>query len=464
MGSVLKLVYDNWTDYNFPLPNGRHPIVNQYIKQDIKENNPDSWHQSQENVKTIIDGNLFFLDHSNFWVYFKQTYSKQDFVKVNDIKDDDNIYLYPLEIRTTIDSIYSTHSLTVNNETIRYSLIDTISIELRQLMEQGKVKILISLVHDPLDDDYHLRKIEQYFNQYGINGENIIFVPGNDLNIEKQKYFPDVKIKIIPSVLMITQQFASNMNSYPMQTSLGYTSDIVREHDLDNSIRNKRFLCFNRSMRPHRVMMAYLALKMNLLDNNIFSFLNRNGIDENNIEQIIKQFSDETNIKQYANTIYNMIPYELDTQHLTQNERQGFSIANNRKDLYTDTYVHLTVETRFEHGLTPFISEKTWRPIINLQPFIMIGNVYSLKFLQDLGFKTFSPFIDESYDNETDYRIRFSKIEKEIEKLNNLPIEELHDWYYSIKDILLYNQEHLKTFGTINPFDIVFDEIKRQCK
>ena len=139
----------------------------------------------------------------------------------------------------------------------------------------------------------------------------------------------------------------------------------------------------------------------------------------------------------------------------------GFSIANNLKELYTSTYVHLTTETRFEHGETPFISEKTWRPIINLQPFIMIGNVGTLKYLRELGFKTFHGYIDESYDNEFDPVVRFSMIEKEIDKLNNMTLEELNNWYYSMTDILLFNQEHLKSFANINPFECVFTEIKR---
>ena len=464
MDNVLKLVYDNWTDYNFPLPNGRHSIINQLLVDDINTNKREVWAHSQDVIQQQVQSNVFQFDHSNFWGYFKNYYPKESFVKVSEVTDSNCIYIWPIEIRTTTDSVYSETSFTLNGGTITYSLIDTISKELLSLMQENKVKILINLVHDPLDDDYHLKKIEEYFNRYNIDGSNIIFVPGNDLNIEKQKYFPNCKIKIIPAELLITQQFAMNMLSYPFETSLGYTSDIVRETDLDKSkLRTKKFLCFNRSMRPHRYMMAYYALKHNLLENSTFSFLN-STTDIDGISNIIQQFNPLESVdesKRIASEIVNLLPYELDTKHLSVNERMGFSIANNLKELYTSTYVHLTTETRFEHGETPFISEKTWRPIINLQPFIMIGNVGTLKYLRELGFKTFNGYIDESYDNEFDPVVRFSMIEKEIEKLDNMTLEELNNWYYSMTDILLFNQEHLKTFANINPFECVFTEIKR---
>lgn len=464
MDRILKLVYDNWTDFNFPLPNGRHPIINQLLKDDIKNNHRHVWADSQHIIQQQVNSNVFQFDHSNFWGYFKNYYPKESFVTVSEVTDSSCIYVYPIEIRSTPDAIYSNASFTYNNETITYSLIDTISPELLSLIQQGKVKILINFAHDPLNDDYHLRNTEQYFNQYNIDGSNIMYVPGNDLRIEQQKYYPDTKIKVIPSTLMITQQFAQTMLSYPTETSLGYVSDIVRSIDLNKDVyRDKKFLCFNRSMRPHRYMMAYYSLKHNLLENSTFSFLNHEA-NETAIWNIIKQFNpseDQLTSEKYASEIYNLIPYELDTQFLTEDQRRGFSIANNLKELYTNSYVHITTETRFEYGETPFISEKTWRPIINLQPFIMIGNVGSLKFLQELGFKTFSGYIDESYDLEFDPVKRFSMIEKEIVKLNNMSIEELHNWYYSMTDILLYNQEHLKTFATINPFSSVFDEIKK---
>ena len=85
--------------------------------------------------------------------------------------------------------------------------------------------------------------------------------------------------------------------------------------------------------------------------------------------------------------IGNIVPYELDTHHLVSDQKTGFSTDNNKKEFYLNTYIHIVAETGFKlNGQTPFISEKTFRPIANLQPFLLFGNTHSLKLLQDLGF------------------------------------------------------------------------------
>jgi hypothetical protein len=63
-----------------------------------------------------------------------------------------------------------------------------------------------------------------------------------------------------------------------------------------------------------------------------------------------------------------------------------------------------------------------------------------------------------------DPKERIKKIEIEIEKLKNKSIEEIHNWYYSIKDILLYNQKHMYSFETYECFEEIFEKIKLDYK
>jgi hypothetical protein len=90
----------------------------------------------------------------------------------------------------------------------------------------------------------------------------------------------------------------------------------------------------------------------------------------------------------------------------------------------------------------------------------VLGDYGTLAELKRLGFKTFEPFIDESYDLEIDPKVRILKIEKEIEKLKNKSIEEIHEWYYSIKDILLHNQKHMYSFSDYECYDEILGKIK----
>jgi hypothetical protein len=79
-----------------------------------------------------------------------------------------------------------------------------------------------------------------------------------------------------------------------------------------------------------------------------------------------------------------------------------------------------------------------------------------LRDLQELGFKTFHPYIDESYDLEINPIRRMQLLEVELQKLANMSIEQIHQLYNSLTDILIHNQEHLKTFKDTDPYrDII---------
>ena len=60
---------------------------------------------------------------------------------------------------------------------------------------------------------------------------------------------------------------------------------------------------------------------------------------------------------------------------------------------------------------------------------LLIAMQDSLKAWRALGFESFPEFFDESYDEEPDPMKRMEVLKLEITKLNNRPIQELHDIY-----------------------------------
>ena len=70
--------------------------------------------------------------------------------------------------------------------------------------------------------------------------------------------------------------------------------------------------------------------------------------------------------------------------------------------------VFLQEDINFPSG---YLSEKIWKPIGHCQPFILAGPSKSLQHIKErFGYKTFHPYIDESYDLETDPARRIDKI------------------------------------------------------
>ena len=63
------------------------------------------------------------------------------------------------------------------------------------------------------------------------------------------------------------------------------------------------------------------------------------------------------------------------------------------------------------------------------------------------GFKTFHPYIDESYDLEEDEIKRLEMIQLEIEKFSKKSKEEKDEFLNNVKDICVYNQNLLLQYG-----------------
>jgi hypothetical protein len=203
----------------------------------------------------------------------------------------------------------------------------------------------------------------------------------------------------------------------------------------------KDFLLLNRHWKLHRLL--------------LLSQLHKLGF-EKSLVSWDKQFSFQLNEPQFLmhddNTEFIKLITEtsslLDIQDLTK--IAGFGFEN--KDIYLNTYLSIVTESIFfqEHTNFPsgYLSEKVWKPIGHCQPFILAGPSKSLEHIRErFGYKTFHPYIDESYDNEDDDLKRLQMIQIEIEKFANKTKEEKDEFLNNVKDICLYNQNLFLEYG-----------------
>jgi hypothetical protein len=75
--------------------------------------------------------------------------------------------------------------------------------------------------------------------------------------------------------------------------------------------------------------------------------------------------------------------------------------VNITKEDYEKTFVSVVTETLTLPN-TLFFSEKIWKPIMVGHPFLLLGNQHSLRYLKDLGYKTFDKWFNEDYDSKFD--------------------------------------------------------------
>lgn len=455
-GLRFKSVFNDWyveRGTRLPISNGTHPALINQIQLESKNSDfvLDNLVQrlQQENRELV-----FKFWHSNFFSYFQKFYgvesTLENMVSPEEIVEEPDVtYIFPVEVRTTINSLYTTNTFILENVEYNYTFIDTIHPKVIELLKANKIKLVINVIQDCITHASSVKEFETYLNKHGISGDCVHYICGNTFDSYFKEH-PESKVHIHRGQLPL-QQCGVWEESMPYVSSLGYVSDCVRESDLnDKHIRSKRFLCFNRAERRHRLYLAYLAHKHNLLNTGSFSFLMNSS--KEHIKHVLLQYNvPEDEAIEYADIILSKLPIEIDTQN--ESNKSGFPVNNNPKEVYMESYVHITSETRFDEGDSVFVTEKTFRPILNLQPFITVAGPHTLKELREEGFKTFHPFIDETYDTVEDYVQRMKLIEKEIIKLNEMPIQELHEWYHSITDILIHNQKTLSSYKNYNPYE-----------
>ena len=61
---------------------------------------------------------------------------------------------------------------------------------------------------------------------------------------------------------------------------------------------------------------------------------------------------------------------------------------------------------QYYEGKNNFFMKKYVNPLVNLHPFIVMSTPYTLRKLQEFGFKTFDGFINENYDHEEDIHVK----------------------------------------------------------
>lgn len=150
-----------------------------------------------------------------------------------------------------------------------------------------------------------------------------------------------------------------------------------------------------------------------------------------------KDFKNHLNIKDFIKKL----PLYVDTK--TFDNVNGFDAWN--RSFYDNTFFSYTYNTFATGNDTIYLTEKVWKEIMCFHPFLLVSNPGSLKQLRKLGYKTFEPFIDESYDNVKDFNRRSDKLLQEVNRINSYSDkgkQRLLHWYEKQADILIHNFKH----------------------
>lgn len=378
------------------------------------------------------------------------------------------------EIRETVnkDELYIVvvEALNVNNLFEYYSddsvdLSELFSPQLLDLIKNNKnFKILFMDVREgayPHDIQF-LIKINNFLNKHNINHHDKVVVSTNNNFINE--------LTSNPIFLTFKNKIKLYSNNYYLLTAGRFISELrvnnnsIIENDYTFSIqqnlnfndRDKYFLMYNRnSERLHRAYFVNELYKSNLLDSGFVSFFENPYLEsflENAHEYppIGLSSVDLLDIKNNYKNYYPLVIDDGDGEKVA-----GFHNFLSRKDEYENSYFTIVSETNAESTYC-FITEKTVKPIMNLHPFLIIGNPYTLKILKSYGFQTFDKWWDESYDNEFDFKERAKMVLSIVSDLCSKSKEEMNSLLFEMNDVLIYNKNLLHKLSTSKEFEKEF--------
>jgi len=354
------------------------------------------------------------------------------------------------ELKQFQDKIYILYASTHADHAFHWR--DTLEVieEIRQARKQGKTKIVFfngseTFMHPQL---YKAQRIAELLTD----------VPDSDLFYcvgvpNGQQFYNNLCIQRnwTPRFTILgAHHFEFVIHNYAKGMKYASLSEGVDLDELEYEVRpkDKLFVCFNKVHRSHRIRLFAEAIRNNWLDKSFYSF--EGGYPDWYVLSNKRLWTASKEDHDTIMTIQDKLPLRL---NITPNRINPVDLQGDDLKYHEDSYFSIITETIFDkyHPVnsdfmymdTLFLSEKIYKPFAFKHPFILFGWEGALKALRDRGYKTFHPYIDESYDNEPDSQKRFQMLIAEIKRLEQFTTEQWIEWQNNIKPLVEHNYKYL---------------------
>jgi hypothetical protein len=351
-----------------------------------------------------------------------------------------DLYIYPIE---PIGKMLSTFISSIPSDTIK---------------RLTKLKCPILTVY-PTEGfsitayDHWLDHLQYYFFQKGWQGIPKYFLSGNisvadaynqhRINIDKKTFdVPYRHIFEIDEASKFSKVYGVNYFEYQTKIDIDHKqrAKVAASISFDqaaNSNRTVDFLNYNRHPRSHRIALVAELIRQNLVDNAYYSLVGSDSFNpgENCLEGAKKYFCADS--KHTVGDFFRQWKgINIEFEQSSVND-----IFSSDARHYLDTFFSLVSETEV-HNDSLYLTEKTFKPIINYHPFIIWGTPRSLEFLRSRGYQTFPEFFCEDYDQEFDDVKRFKMIIDQVKNFISLDLQTKKTKYMSVLDKLKHNYDN----------------------
>lgn len=315
------------------------------------------------------------------------------------------------------------------------------------------------LLVDSSFEGYHEDWLFDFFHKecedYGISPNQIFFVTGNSIVEERYKMWlvknpqKDL-IHALPYSHFEADVFCQSIDMRRNNTPLK-TFEEHYQYKIYNLENIKLYNNLNKKPREHRIWFYSKLYYSKLLEKGLVSM---NEIKEPGGRYFCGTSMDEVYVKEISKTLPSVLYGESNEIH-----DPNYYVVRIHEKPHLDSWISVISEAQFEDKQgTVFLSEKIFKPMTCFHPFIIMGNKHSLRELKELGYQTFSKWIDESYDEMDDMK-RMDEIIRTLYELDK--VKNKVAMYKDMEGVLKHNYEVLR-YNAANSFPYAFRMMNKE--
>jgi hypothetical protein len=280
--------------------------------------------------------------------------------------------------------------------------------------------------------------------KYNVNPEQVIFVSANLLDEKNYENYSKSKNK---KLKIFSFNFFEKVAEAPLEwrSLIENGEDILPKITLENvkaevekNFQDKLFSSLSRLNRYQRTIATFLlsqhpASKHALISHNKLKldkpdiWLQVAGLQDYGLDNFLKWLDSLPLIIDHDDFETN---WAIQTPYAHIHHKTLFQIVN-------ETY-----QSNF-NNTSLFYSEKTFRPMICMQPFIIYGQPGCNRYLKELGYITYDDYFNLSFDDEPNDTVRYKLILEIVSKLcsqlETMSRQEQIKWRFKREDILMHN-------------------------
>lgn len=308
----------------------------------------------------------------------------------------------------------------------------------------------------------HLEKIQDKKSFFIFDASTEGFSPIFDFPFFDVLYFNCEKYNIDPSMVIYVssnlkdekniKDYCNHYNKKPINVfSFISFEKVVRvpteieieEKHCKEQYQGKYFSSLSRVIRHYRSIATFLLCQDPVKEKALIShsaFSKNVNLESWRLTHGLTDYT-EKNIKRW----FKSLPLVVDKENFEVN----WALENDYYPIHRQTLFQIVNETLVDNykNTSLFYSEKTFRPMVCFQPFVIYGQKNANQHLKEIGYKTYEDWFDLSFDSEDDNILRYKKLLASIKDscryLDSLPRDEQIEWRFKNREVLNHNYRNM---------------------